>query len=212
VSGSLGVLLAFTVQTLRERHQEKLERERTAAILGNEIAAIKVLSTQGAKLSRFVVDEYRKKYEKGELNSWTITDVDLPRTIYDRPSINLTVFEPELAASIAELYRWVGFAAHARKQANEQSARITRIMSNWKPPTHDLTEEQMVHLYTGQFIAFGQSYVANLERLAQFSQATLEELNKIVRIDETKVHGESFPDAPQFNYTTTSGTPKETTE
>jgi hypothetical protein len=206
----LGVVLASAIQVLRDASEGRRKRNQTAGILGYEIASIKLLSEQsrlvtppGIEVVKGEVQIYKEamtRFQQGanvdvllKATPITIGDIDLPRTIYDKPTIDLTLFTPELAATISELYRWVDFSNHVKKEANERTVRLRNLMGSRGGRISSVQDWQDAMFLQDSFVIMAEGYMKDLERIAQLAKSALKEINGIVTIDESRVLGDSFP-------------------
>jgi hypothetical protein len=194
-SGLVSVGATLLITYLQTRQKEREQRRQTAAILGNEIASIKLLSNQAVKVHEEELRIFQEQSAKGTIMHMTLKDVDFSRAIYDRPSIDLALFTPDLAATIAELYRWTGFAHQVKDGVNHTSKMLSEAAANWAISRSAFfpTKDPQVSLASQNFVSTLQGYINDHQRIAEMSQEALDGLNKIVKIDETKVKGDYFP-------------------
>jgi hypothetical protein len=202
----LGVGVASIVQLLRDKSDEKKRRKQTAGVLGYEIASIKLLSKQSrlanAQAIRTVKNEVKKCKDgaarkegtsSAKITPTKIGDVDLPRAVYDRPTIDLSVFTPELAATISELYRWLDFSNHVKQEANEKATRLTNLMTSRGGRLSSAQDLQDAIFLQESFVSVAEGYMNDLKRITSLADAALTMINEIMAIDENRVQGDLFP-------------------
>jgi hypothetical protein len=133
VSGVLGVSLATYIARHQRLSQRKEQLRKTAILLGGEIYSTQRLCEKFLKDTQ-LAEEARGALARGTTMVVTLGDPDFPRTIYDKPSTDVGLFSDLLAATIAELYRFLDFARDAKMKANGFSAELSETIQRLENP------------------------------------------------------------------------------
>lgn len=192
----LGVLLASLVTWFQSKRNEEKSKKATASILGNEIASIHLLASQAMQVDAIGLKSFKEYAAQDKILEMSWGDVDFPRSIYDRPSIDLALFEPDLASTIAELYRWIEFTRVVKNRGNEFAEKIkttTTMIESSSINQVGYNAQVMRRGYAVKnFAENGDGYIQDLARVAELSKAALDGLKKITSIDDSKVLGDYF--------------------
>ena len=203
----IGVIGAFALERFSKWREESTQRKGLALMLGYEIAQMKAIASASAKRNRAILEDYRKQVGAGKRGFLVLTDMDLSRAVYDKPTTNLSLFPPELIPDITDLYRRVELCNHVKRLANDVSAKGNNLMPTFLITQTDPNVNRELDRAATQFIGYLEIFLSNLESLSNMCASTVEGLSKIAKIDESKVYAVSMasPDAPQ-TFTTKDGT------
>jgi hypothetical protein len=208
ISGIIGVLLASLVQVLRESQSERSQRKRTAILLGYEIAQTREILKVSTPRNKTLLDEYRKELEGNTISFIVLTDVDLFRTVYDKPTTNVSLLSPTLVAVISDVYRRVELINHIKRLANDTSSKGAGNLAVWWADASNSPAKEQALAARSQFIGFSDIYLKNLTNLLGRCDEAIDGLSKIAKIDQKKVY-EVIMFSPDKPNTTPSGTPKD---
>jgi len=184
-SAALAVLLASFIQWLQGKRAESRKRKQMATVLGYEIASINLLAGQSATLNQASLDAFRKALTQGTVIHLKSRDIDLPRSIYDKPWTDLALFEASLAATISELYRWMAFA-------NKVKQDISAVSDELKDAERDGSRVD-AEFGLADFLSAMEGYIACQHRIVSLSSKALTGIESITPIDRSKVLGEEHP-------------------
>lgn len=195
VSGLLAVLLSFLVEWLQRTRRENAERKQTAMVLAYEVVSVKKLTKTSFEANTRILNSYREEIAQEKLSSMFITDMDFPRTIYDRGSTNLALLPSELVAAISEFYRGVDICNHVKRLANRFSETTGERILAWKASKFSADEEFQIRFLIKQFLWFSEIYLENLSKVNGATEEILKGLAEIAEFDESKV-GYAPSDSP----------------
>ncbi|MGP8126163.1 MAG: hypothetical protein ACLQEQ_09945 [Nitrososphaerales archaeon] len=182
----IGVIGAFFLERFTNRRKESTERKSLAVVLGYEIAQMKQVVQTSVARNRTLLEKYRAD-SSGEMYFLHLTDMDLFRTIYDRPSTNLSLLPPELVPTISDVYRIVELCNHLRRLANDVSAQGSGLLATLAVEPRNALARREVEKARTQFISYSDNYLRMLGNLATKCAEAIQGLSKIVKIDESKV-------------------------
>jgi len=126
--------------------------------------------------------QFKAALDKGDVAVITIADFDPPRTIYDRPSIDLGLFSGDLPSIISELYRRVAYAKYFRERANQFSSDLGIMMKNLEligDKKERGAELMRIRYAENNFLEAGNSYFLNLKDANKFCDMALDRLKKV---------------------------------
>jgi hypothetical protein len=200
LSGLIALLASFAVQWIQNWRRSNSLKRRTAAMLEYEIFSIKTIASESIAKWKKQLSIYEKSLEKFKAvapghgsNSVLITrrigDMAFPRGVYDRPSMDLTLFDDELAVTISELYRRAEFSSRLKQRANDTVDRF-RSLSDAAGRVPDEARGQAI-MRANQIVAATKDYFASLEELLPMCVLSLKKLGEIRRFDE-KIALKSF--------------------
>lgn len=180
----IGVALATYIQRYQRYADKKDLTRKTAILLGGELHAIQRLCERFLKQDAEMLAKVKASSQTGVTLVVTIGDPHFPRTIYDKPSTDVGLFPDILAATIAELYRYLDLTKEAKLSANGFSAELSEIMTRLQRP--DLTpiqkanEEQKRMLAEKGFVRYTETfYMFYLNNISKMVAACLEDLKQI---------------------------------
>lgn len=193
-SGLIALMVSVAVQWFQNWRKSTALKRRTAAVLEYEIFSIKTLAEESIPRWKKRLATYERNLEKftavaaGYGNSsllitWRIGDVEFPRRVYDRPSMDLTLFDDELGVTISELYRRVEFSSREKQKANDAVNRF-RSLNDASGKVPDEARGQAV-MRGNQIVTATNDYIASLEEVLPMCKLSLEKLGKIRPFDES---------------------------
>ena len=126
--------------------------------------------------------------------------MDLFRTVYDKPSTNLSFLPFDLVPVITDIYRRVELCNHVKRLANDLGETGTELIRGLGANPQDAQATEAVSTGIPQFVRYLGIYIQNMEALVVRCDVGVKELSKIAKIDETKVYEVNMvsPDGIKF--------------
>lgn len=201
IGAVIGVFLAYVIQRLTSRSDRIEQRKQSASLLGYEVASIKAFAEKGISVHADVIKKYKLAIDIGAINTNSIADTDFPRSIYDKPSLDLALFDSTLAGKISELYRWIGVLHSKKVRANSLAGRLEVITSKSAAIGVDRLEPgeiDQAKFLAKQFVIVYEGYLDTMKRVARLASAAFTGLDAIKKIDDSVIEVEvsNLPDNP----------------
>jgi hypothetical protein len=152
--------------------------------LGGELHAIQRLCEKFLKQDAEMLAKVKAGPRADVTSVATIGDPHFPTKIYDKPSTDIGLFPDILAATIAELYRYLDLTKEAKLSANEFSAELSEIMTKLQrpdlTPSEKASEEQKRTLAEESFVRYTETfYMFYLDNVSKMVATCLEGLKQI---------------------------------
>jgi hypothetical protein len=187
IATAIGVVLASFTQSLIHRRAENHQRKQLALLLGYEIAQTRMVAMESVKRNSTLLEEYQKRVKAGAKGFLTMNEMDLFRTVYDKPTTNLSLLPSDLIPIISDIYRRVELCNHVKRMANDVVERGSHNLAILlADPTHTVARGQVAEA-TNQFIFYYESFLTNLDGLSKRCAEATQGLSKVAKTDEFRV-------------------------
>ncbi len=191
-SAIIAVLLTFLIQYLKDRNDRLQNQKTLATLLGYEIEAIR----QQANQVQLTIERYLPTIEPllKQVNDTklpfnvgiSITDADYPTNVYDRPTINLGLFDLDTAFLITELYRWCKFEDQLKRNIANIESDVREILAN------NIGQEPIKFINSWRAKALlmlnsAKSYSGTTTTIQSLAAQCLTHIQEYVKIDVSRV-------------------------
>lgn len=202
-SGVVAVLLAFLVESRKNIREKNEDRLTLATLLGYEVEAIRqhaknVEISSRAYIPHIETLEQFVNSEQAPTIGLTITDADYPTAVFDRPSIDLGLFDLDTAFSITELYRWAKFQDQRKDAINRTELELRQI----NPIAVSGTISNVWLSRARLILASAKTYASNTKTVESLASDCLKNLGKYAKINASRVRIEQ--QIPATNQTRTT--------
>lgn len=198
ISAIMGVLLASFIQWRREITTENRRKKGEALLIGLEIAQMKQIVISSSDSNKKILEEYKRDLGAGERYFLLMPDIEFSRTIYDKPTTDLSLLPSQLAATISDIYRRAELCNRLRKEANQISNEGNRIMPIYVEDKENEKAKREIDKAANQYISYAQMLFANLDNLSMMCDEAIKGLSEIPKVDTIRAYSVMTvnPDAP----------------
>lgn len=181
VATIIGVVLATFTQWLIQYRAQRQEKKQLALLLGYEIAQMAQMAIESTKRNGALLEDYRRRINAGERWFMTVNDMDLFRTVYDKPTTNLSLLPSDLIPTISDIYRRVEICNHIKRLMNDVVEKGNGNLSTLLIQPENRLALGEVDRAIAQFIFYSESYYQNLTNLYGVCDKACEGLSKVAR-------------------------------
>jgi hypothetical protein len=186
-SGVVAVILAITIQAIREENLEIRKKKQIALLLGYEIAQLKAIADASLVLDSAVIDDFKARVQAGHKEFVFLNGMAWSRAVYDRAAVDLSLLPSDLIPVISDIYRQMEVCDHLKKLANDVAVR-GRAMALQMPGADSAPNYvREVNTMIEQFTSYSEMYFANLEPFTKTCERAIRGLSKIARINEDAI-------------------------
>lgn len=190
----IGVFVASFIDNRRTARDEESKRKQLAMMLGYEIGQMRAILFASNERNKREIDKYKTEVSQGNRYFLKFTDSPLSRSIYDRPTTDLTLLPPESVATITDIYRRLELCNHIRKLGDEVAKQGNGLMPNIVGvPDSVYNSPEMAPVLReidkaiNQFIAYSEMYQSNVVNVIEVCDKALTSLKKIATIDLSQI-------------------------
>jgi len=180
----IGVVLATVTQWLIQSRAQRQEKKQLALLLGYEIAQMAQMAIESVKRNGALLEDYKRRINAGERWFFNANDMDLFRTVYDKPTTNLSLLPSDLISTISDIYRRVEICNHIKRLMNNVVEKSGVNMSTLTIEPGNPLALREVDMAITQFIFYSESYYQNLTNLYGVCAKACEGLSKVAKIEK----------------------------
>lgn len=142
---AFGFALGFLVKPIVDWFGKRSRRKRLAIILSSEVEAIKASAKRSIEINSPSVEQARKNLQQGPklLGGIEIADVDFPSKVYEEMLVDIGLFSTDLVILITELYRWVEYAHHHKRENLKIGSDLDSLIKTLSG--RSLTEQERIY-------------------------------------------------------------------
>lgn len=179
---AFGFFLGVGFHIFREWLKTRSERKKTAIILGLEIEVILQSANAALKGKKLDVLAFKNKTIEGI----KLIDADFPSNVYERIGNNLSLFSEDTVAKITELYRWITYAHHWKKQNQKLTMDIEERALDLSSKQVGNSAKQLIEMQSGMAVHFAEIYIDILVNIIPLAEESRKLLAKISKIDTSE--------------------------
>ena len=178
----VGILIGFLLTPLQEAWSNRRKRRRLAAILGQEVEAIRAMAENSVAAHERNVREARESLTRGgsPMGFVGTNDVDYPTRVYDSHLVDVDLFDENLALSLTNLYRWTSIAHYWKRQElgyYQEFVELARSFEIGGVPLSEPARDYLVNVQRAM-VTVAETYLRVQKRIISFAQKTSAEISK----------------------------------
>src|SRR5438128_2364693 len=127
----VGIAIGFLLTPLAEAWSNRRKRRKLAAVLACEVEAIRAMAAHSIDVNTPNLEETRKTLDMANpllLSSVAVDDVDYPTEVFKSTLSEVEILGEDVMLKLAELYRWVEYAHHAKRQNLQSHAEFMEVV------------------------------------------------------------------------------------
>jgi len=184
-----GFVLGYAVKRMDDWSSGRRARKRLAAVLADEVEAIRAIASHSLEVVGPDVEGTRKILERGgsPVSSVGIDDVDYPTSVFDSSLTDLRLLGEEMMLKLTELHRWIDFTHHQKRlnlKYADEFMEVGERFAERAGPT-DIEKDLLRSSALGSFV-HGTQYLKNQSRILELTTQAVKDLE---RIGKTQVAG-----------------------
>ena len=177
----VGILIGFLSTPLQEAWSNRRKRRRLAAILGQEVEAIRAMAENSVAAHEKNVREARESLTRGgsPMGFVGTNDVDYQTRIYDAHLVDVDLFDKHLALSLTNLYLWTSIAHYWKRQELGYYQEFVGLARFFQVGGVSLTEPARAYLVNVQeaMVTVAEAYLRVQKRIISFARKTAAEIS-----------------------------------